>query len=353
VSILNRNAYASLKRHLGALLKMTYVLSLIVLAGGWLLPVALSAQSTEGSDTNPGRILGTVTDINDDPIPDATVVLKGPIADNRHTLMTKDDGVFSFQDVTPGISYQITVTAEGFSEWDSSITLEPGQNKTLAGVKLRFEGKQRTVIVAYSPRQTATQQLKAEENQRLLGFIPNMYVVYETDPEPLTTKMKFDLAYKSLTQPVFLGWTAAWSGIQQAANTPNYPQGAVGYGKRLGANLAGGVTEGLIGNAILPSLLHQDPRYYYRGNGTKKSRLAHAMSAPFVCRGDNGHLQPNYSTWGGALISNAIATTYLPGSNRTADHVFGNFGIGLGMHVVSSLAQEFILARFTSKGAKK
>src|SRR5208282_3490807 len=121
---------------------MTYVLSLIVLAGGWLLPVALSAQSTEGSDTNRGRILGTVTDINDDPIPDATVVLQGPTADDRHTLMTKDDGVFSFQDVTSGISYQITVTAEGFSEWDSSITLEPRQNKTLTDVKLRIEGEQ-------------------------------------------------------------------------------------------------------------------------------------------------------------------------------------------------------------------
>ncbi len=350
MSILNRSAHAGPKRHPGTFLKMTYVFLLIILAGGLFLAVPLSAQSTDESNGNRGSILGTVTDIDDAPIPDATVVLQGPTADDRHTLATKDDGVFSFQDVTPGIPYQITVTSAGFSEWDSSVTLELGQKKSLTDVKLRIEGKQRTVIVAYSPQEIVKQQLKAEEKQRILGFIPNLYVTYEPHPEPLTTEMKFHLAYKSLTDPVFWGWLATWSGIQQAANTPNYPQGAEGYFKRFGANSASGVSEGLIGNAILPSLLHQDPRYFYQGNGTKKSRAWHALSASFVCKGDNGRSQPNYSTWGGSLISNAIAVSYLPGSNRTADHVFGSFGIGMATHVVSSLAQEFILARFTSKG---
>jgi hypothetical protein len=118
----------------------------------------------------------------------------------------------------------------------------------------------------------------------------------------------------------------------------------------LGAGFADAVTGSLITNAILPSLLHQDPRYFYQGTGTKKSRAFHAMSAPFVCKGDNGAWQPNYSQWGGSLIGYSISTAYYPGSARTAGHVFQTFGIDMGLHVVGSLAQEFILGKFTSRG---
>jgi len=84
----------------------------------------------------------------------------------------------------------------------------------------------------------------------------------------------------------------------------------------------------MIGGAILPSLLHQDPRYFYQGTGTTKSRVLHAVSFPFICRGDNGRLQPNYSTIGGDLGSAAIANAYYPASNRGLGLFFGNFLIG-------------------------
>ena len=120
---------------------------------------------------------------------------------------------------------------------------------------------------------------------------------------------------------------AAWAGVQQANNTPHYGQGAEGYGKRLGAGFADAITGNLFGNAILPSLLHQDPRYFYQGTGTKWSRARHAMWAPLVCKGDNGKSQPNYSTWGGRLISSSISTAYYPGANRGAGHVFRRLGL--------------------------
>lgn len=337
-------------RHLEAFLKATLVLLLIVLAG--LLPaLPASAQVNESASTKRGSILGTAVDTNNDPVPDATVVLRGPGA-SRLTVVTKDDGAFAFHDVTPGIGYQITVTAEGLSEWNSSVTVDPGQDKTLTDVKLRILAVQRTVTVSYSSQEVATQQLKAEEQQRVLGFIPNLYVTYETHPEPLTTRMKFHLAYKDLTHPVFFGRTAAWAGVQQARNNPDeWRQGAEGYSKRLGAGFADAVTGDLISNAILPSLLHQDPRYFYQGTGTKKSRALHAMLAPLVCKGDNGAWQPNYSQWGGSLIGYSISTAaYYPSSDRTAGHVFQTFGIDMGLHVVGSLAQEFIFAKFTSRG---
>ena len=328
--------------------RLTSLLVLVVLSGVMLVP-PVSAQSAEFVDTNTGSILGTVVDISDDPVPNATVVLQGAAGD-RFTEVTNEYGSFAFHHVTAGVACQITVTAEGFAEWTSSIAVEPGQEKTITDVQLRIVAVQRAVTVSYSSKEVAVQQLKAEEQQRMFRFIPNPYVVYEPHPEPLTTKMKFELAYKDLTHPVFFVRTAAWAGVQQANDTPKYRQGARGYGERFGAGLADATTEDLFGNAILPSLLHQDPRYFYQGTGTKWSRARHAILAPFVCQGDNGTSQPNYSTWGGSLIASSVSTTYYPDSNRGPGHVFRNFGIGMSLHVVSSVAQEFILGKFTSKG---
>jgi len=345
---MQNNSHTSPNRPLEVLLKLTHMLALIAL-GGVILVVPVSAHSTELANTKTGSILGTVVDTSDDPIPGATVVLQGPAGD-RLTVVTKDDGGFAFHEATSGIAYQMTVTAEGFAEWTSSIAVEPGQENTLADIKLRILAVQRAVTVSYSSKEVAVQQLKAEEQQRILRFIPNPYVVYDPHPEPLTAKMKFELAYKDFTHPVFFVRVGAWAGVQQANDTPKYRQGAIGYGERFGAGLADATTEGLFGNAILPSLLHQDPRYFYQGTGTKWSRARHAMLAAFVCKGDNGASQPNYSTWGGSLIASSISTTYYPDSNRGPGHVFRTFGIGMSLHVVSSLAQEFIFDKFTSRG---
>jgi len=336
-------------RPLASLLKRAHLLLLIVI-GAVAVAVPMSAQSFTTAGTKTGTILGTVVDTTDDPIPGANVVIQGSAGD-RVTAVTKDDGGFAFDQAPAGVAYKITVSAAGFADWNSSVTVEPGQNKTLPEIKLRILAVQRAVTVSYSSKEVATQQLKAEEQQRVLRFIPNLYVTYEPHPEPLTAKMKFRLAYKSLTNPYFFGRTAAWAGVQQARDNPSeWQQGAKGYGKRLGAGFADGITGGLISNAILPSLLHQDPRYFYQGTGTKKSRALHAMWAPFVCKGDNGAWQPNYSQLGGSLISYSISTAYYPQSNRSAGHVFQTFGIDMGLHVVGSLAQEFILDKFTSRG---
>jgi len=331
--------------------KLTQMLLLIALSGA-IVAVPASAQSAEGPNTKTGRILGTVVDTSDDPIPGATVFLQGPAGD-RLTVVTKDDGAFVFDQAPAEIAYQVTVTAEGFADWNSSVTVKPGQDNLLSDVKLRILAVQRAVTVSYSEREVAAQQLKAEEQQRVFGFVPNIYVTYEAHPEPLTTGMKFHLAYKSLTNPVFFARTVAWAGVQQAADTPaGWRQGTKGYGKRVAAGFGDAATEGFIGNAILPSLLHQDPRYFYQGSDTNKSRALHAILAAFICNGDNGKAQPNYSTWGGSLISSAISLSYYPSSDRNAQHVFKNFGIGMGLHVAGGLVQEFLLDKLTSRGKR-
>lgn len=137
--------------------------------------------------------------------------------------------------------------------------------------------------------------------------------------------------------------------INQAGDIPNYPQGFKGYGQRVGAVAADSLSDIMIGGAILPSLLHQDPRYFYQGTGSNSSRVFHALTSPFICRGDNGLLQPNYSSVGGDLGSAAISNLYYPASNRGGGLVLENFVISTGERMLSNVIQEFVLPRLTSR----
>lgn len=124
----------------------------------------------------------------------------------------------------------------------------------------------------------ALQQVKVEEQQRIIGFIPNFYVTYDKQAVPLTPKLKFYLAMKVLTDPVTIAGYGLNAAFYQMGGYPSYRQGAIGYGQRLGATFAGDYTNAIVGNAVLPSLLHQNVRYFYQGTGTTKSRLLHALS---------------------------------------------------------------------------
>jgi hypothetical protein len=306
-----------------------------------------SANPSVRADTS--GISGTVLDSNGELVQGATVVLDGSVPADHHELVTNDNGQFSFDGLTPGIAYHLKVIAAGFLGWDSpDIVLTPGQFKLLTDITIRVEPKQTSVTVYASTDEIATEQVRIEEQQRVLGFIPNFYVVYDSkDAAPLTTKLKFQLALRVSVDPVTVGGVAFVSGIYQAANRPDYVQGAKGYGQRFGAIAADGISDIMIGGAILPSLLHQDPRYFYQGTGTTNSRMRHAVLSPFICKGDNGRWQPNYSSLGGDLASSAISNAYYPQSNRGAGLVFSSFAIGTGERMASGFAQEFILPWLT------
>jgi len=297
----------------------------------------------------PGIIVGTVVDINGDAVPGATVVLEGPTLKSPRTLVSNDNGFFEFNGVEPE-TYHVKISAQGFAEWTSpDLALKPGQYAILTVPRLQIATAFISVTVGYSAKEIATQQVKLEEKQRIFGIIPNFYVSYDQNAAPLTAKLKFRLAAKVAFDPItFIGVGIA-AGAEQAGDHPNYPQGWKGFGERYGAAYTNGFTDIMIGGAILPSLLHQDPRYFYQGTGTTKSRVLHAVSNPFICRGDNGRLQPNYSTIGGDLGSAAIANAYYPASNRGLGLFFGNFLIETGQRAAASLAQEFILNRVTHR----
>lgn len=315
------------------------------------VPTYLIAQGAPQAELKSGNILGTVTDVNGDPVPNATVVLKSSDDNASRTVVTPGNGFFQFQDVKPTVPYEISVSANGFADWTSpSITLESGQFKIVTGIQLRIVTAVTQVQVTYDPVKVATEQLKVEEKQRVFGIIPNFYVSYEADPAPLTSKMKFALALKVATDPVTAAGTVLVSASKQAANSPNYGQGWGAYGQRFGLTAADGFTDIMIGGAILPSLLHQDPRYFYQGTGTTGSRMRHAMFSPFVAKGDNGKWQPNYSSMGGDLASSAISNLYYPSSNRGYGLVFGNFAIATAERIGASLAEEFVVGKLSRRG---
>src|SRR5690349_4070750 len=79
----------------------------------------------------PGIIVGTVTDLNDDSVPSATVVLEGPALKNPRTVVSNDNGFFEFKDVEPA-TYQVTVSAQGFANWTSpAVIVKPSQYEIL------------------------------------------------------------------------------------------------------------------------------------------------------------------------------------------------------------------------------
>jgi hypothetical protein len=253
-------------------------------------------------------------------------------------------------ELTPGDTYVIRVSADGATPWTSQpIVLHPGQAMTLDDIHLKVMVSD-SITVSASRQQIATAQVQMETQQKMFGFIPNFYTVYDGDhAASLTTKLKFKLAMKTSANPVTISGVAFVAGIKQAGRTPNYQEGAAGYGQRFGATAATGFSDILIGGAILPSLLHQDPRYFYQGTGTKRSRLMHALTQSFLIRGDNGKNQFNYSSIGGDLASSALELTYYPQSNRTAGDFAGQFALATAERTLDAVAQEFVFARFSTK----
>ena len=270
--------------------KRIHAFLVVMISPALALSIPLLAQDSQISSRQSAIIIGTVTDVNGNTVLNAGVMLKGPDVHDERTVTTTGNGFFEFKEVQPGVQYLISIRAKDFADWTSpTITLEPGQFKIMAGIQLRIETERTKVEVHYDPVEAATEQFKAEEHQRVFGVSPNFYVSYDPNAEPLTAKMKFKLALKVSTDPVTAAGTSLVAGAKQAGNIPNYGQGWGAFGERLGAVSADGFSDIMIGGTILPSLLHQDPRYFYQGTGTTGSRIRHAMLSPFIAKND-GHV---------------------------------------------------------------
>jgi Carboxypeptidase regulatory-like domain len=304
--------------------------------------------TSQSDQQRPGSVSGTVVDPEGNGLTGAQVALAREDKSSSQEALAQDDGQFSFTNVPPG-PFHLTVNATGFAAQSIAGNLGSGESCVVPRITLAVATNVTEVRVELTPIELAQEQLKDQEKQRLFGVIPNFYVSYTPHAMPLTSKQKFQLAWKSTVDPVSFGVTGAVAGVEQATGTlEGYGQGAQGYAKRYGAAYADLVTGTFIGGAIFPSLLKQDPRYFYKGTGSVRSRVLYAISMSVICRGDNGHWQPNYSGIMGSLASGGISNLYYPASDRSdAALTFENMVIGIGETAAVNLLQEFVMRKLT------
>ncbi len=168
----------------------------------------------------------------------------------------------------------------------------------------------------------AAEELKKEEQQRILGVVP-LFNVTSGAAAPLTPKQKFQLTFKSSTDPWIFFLTAVDGGISMAGDEyVSYGQGVEGFAKYWGAAYADTVDGNFWGNAVLPAWWHEDPRYFRMGHGKFIKRVAYSASTTVWCKRDNGKWGPNYGNVAGNFIAGAISNAYYPANDRGVELTF-------------------------------
>jgi hypothetical protein len=296
-----------------------------------------------------GSITGTITDTDAAVVANAHVTLENAEAKVIGTGSSDGSGAFTFDSIPPG-TYIVKIAAPGFASWKIKdvIVLHEAENFVVPNVELGVESIN-TSVNAITMEDLAEQQITVEMHQRILGVLPNFYVSYVPNAAPLTRKQKFKLAIRVSTDPLTFFVTGITAGIEQAGgDLSGYGLGFAGYSERYAAAFGDSLDATMLGSALLPSLLHQDPRYHYRGHGHVAVRVLYALSTVVVCKGDNGHWQPNYSNVGGNLGAAFISGLYYPPSDQHSVQVtVVNTLIGMGKGSISVVLQELLLRHFT------
>jgi len=300
-----------------------------------------------GDQEPAGTVAGTVVDQTGAFVPGARVGLKMASGSIDEKAFTDSNGRFYFLNLNPG-DFELTISVEHFASQAVSGTVHPGEHYVVPQIVLTLATQTTSVTVTQTQEEIAEEQIKVQETQRVLGFIPNFYVSYVADAAPLAPKQKMKLAWKSSSDVVTIGLVAALAGGEQAGNSfKGYGQGAQGYGKRFGANYADVFDGTFLGGAIFPILFKQDPRYFYKGTGSFRSRLAYALVNAVICKGDNKKWQPNYSNVLGNMAAGGIANAYYPATNRGAGVTFQTAGVRIGETALAGVFQEFIVRKLT------
>jgi hypothetical protein len=314
-----------------------------------------SEQKTQDQDTQaatPGSVIGTVLD-QSGAVSEGTMIRLTPADKSAYReVVSGDNGQFSFSNVPPG-HFQLSVSLTGFGNEVYSGDLAPRQTFLAPPIVLSVAKVVTQVRVTVDPVEVAAEEIKEQEHQRVLGFIPNFYVSYRPDAAPLTTKLKYRLAWKSTTDVVTIGGVAFLAGLQQAGDQySEFGQGAQGYAKRFGAEYGDAFVSTFLSGAVFPSLFKQDPRYFYRGTGSTKKRILHAISNSVSCKGDNGRWQVNYSNIAGVVSGAAIASTYYPSKSQGMD-ILQNSLVRMGESSLAGIVQEFVLRKLTRGGHRQ
>ena len=309
-----------------------------------------SAGAQQDAGQRAGSIRGKIVDQSGANIAGAVVKLTRECQSSGLGVTSSEDGLFAFSNVAPG-PFQLTISSPGLASHEFSGTLQSGEAYVTPLLMLVIPTQVTEVHVGVepTPKELADVQIKEQEKQRVFGVIPNFYVSYEPNAAPLTAKHKFELAWKSASDPVTLAGVGVLAGIDQAADRwSGYGQGLQGYAKRYGASYANIFTATFVGGAVMPSILKQDPRYFYKGSGSKRSRILYAVASSVICKGDNGHWQPNYSNVIGSFAGAGTEALYLPANDRRGSgFILSSALIRIGETSLAGVLQEFVFSKVT------
>ncbi|HEX4773392.1 MAG TPA: hypothetical protein VH351_21345 [Bryobacteraceae bacterium] len=188
----------------------------------------------------------------------------------------------------------------------------------------------------------ACETASTPEAKRLFGIVPN----FRTSPclqkyKPLSTREKFKIARQDSFDRGTVVLAAAFAGVGQLTNAnPTFGQGVAGYASYFGTAYADFVIGDFMTEAIYPSLLHQDPRYFRRGHGSGWSRFGYAAGQIFWTHNDSGTSGFNFSEVLGNASGAAISMSYYP-DNRDAKDMGAKLGTQLGVDAASNVLKEF------------
>jgi hypothetical protein len=194
-----------------------------------------------------------------------------------------------------------------------------------------------------SQHDKAEEQIKEQEKQRVVGVLPQFNISYRSDAASMTAGQKMRLSFRSAIDPVAFASAFVVAGYHEAMDDDKgFGWGIEGYGKRSGAAYLDAFDGNIIGNGILPSILHQDPRYFRMGHGTFTHRLLYSLATNVICKHDNsGKWEPNYSNVSGNIISGAISNLYYPSGSSGISQTFTNGFIVTAEGGVGSIFDEF------------
>jgi hypothetical protein len=191
-----------------------------------------------------------------------------------------------------------------------------------------------------APVEHATQPQQIDK--RVFGVLPNYRTADGALPyRPITRTQKMTIAAKdSFDWPVYITSGLFSTLYQLEDQNPSFGQGMKGYAKRYGTAYGDQMIGNMMTEGIMPSLLHEDPRYFRRGVGTKKSRFAYALTRIFVTRTDSGGRRFNFSEVVGNAGAVAISNAYYPDTRNFSDNI-QKLGIQLATDAFSQVAKEF------------
>lgn len=180
------------------------------------------------------------------------------------------------------------------------------------------------------------------EDTRIYGVLANYRTAgYMAKYEPITAKEKFKIATgDSFSWNIFL-LAAGFAGIGQLEDSnPSFGEGVKGYAHYYWTAMVDQAVGNYMTEAIFPTMLHEDPRYFRRGEGSAWVRTKWAVGQIFRTRKDDGGYEFNYSEIVGNGVAAAISDAYHPNARDVSDTI-ENWWVYVGTDTISNVLKEY------------